>query len=114
MKEDFLTVKRAAELCDVSARTMYRLARDMGVLVVKYGVYLVAAENIPLLKKSKRTRGNPGWINNSELAAEAQAAALQSRMERIRAAKKQDLKARPRTVAKKPRQDGRYRGKSAD
>lgn len=84
MKEEYATMQEAAAYCKMPVRSVYRLARDMGLEVVKYGRHLVPSKKLPALKAGRRGRGNPEWIANSAAAAEAAIAAAKSRVKKKR------------------------------
>lgn len=89
MKEEYATMQEAAAYCDMPVRSVYRLARDMGLEVVKYGRRLIPAKKLSALKAGRRGRGNPDWIANSAAAAEAAIAAAKSRARKKRLAPKE-------------------------
>lgn len=87
MSDEYTTMQDASAKCGIPVRTLYRLARDLGVARVKYGRHLVPTAKLGLLKRSRRGRGNPEWIANPAAAAAASVLAAKSRAQNRRAKK---------------------------
>ena len=83
--DEYTTMQEAAAYCKMPVRTVYRLARDIGVATVKYGRHLVPTKKLDTLKASRRTRGNPNWIASAEAAAGDAILAAKSRLKNRKA-----------------------------
>lgn len=83
--DEYTTMQEAAVYCKMPVRTVYRLARDIGVATVKYGRHLVPTKKLDTLKASRRGRGNPNWIASAEAAAGDAILAARSRLKNRKA-----------------------------
>lgn len=82
--DDYIQVKDAAKLLEVSEPTARRIAKRLGVLVRFFGRDIVSKRDVERMRAASRDRiGNPDWIGSQEAAAEAARKAVQSRMRRI-------------------------------
>lgn len=79
-EDEYTTMQEAAVYCKMPVRTVYRLARDIGVATVRYGRHLVPTRKLDTLKASRRTRGNPNWIASAKSAADDAILAAKSRL----------------------------------
>lgn len=81
--EDWMPLSEAMPLLEMSDRAARRLAADLGVVRIFFGVQCIKKKHIELLNSKKRRVGNQRWIASGEAAGEAAIKAVESRTARI-------------------------------
>lgn len=81
--DEWISLAQAMDKLDMSDRAARRLAADLGIIHVFFGVQCIRIKDIKTLNASRRQRGNQDWIASSELASKASEKAVKSRMDRV-------------------------------
>lgn len=81
--DDWLTLVDASAELGIPMATIRRLARDLGVMEVIFGVQVVRKRDLETLRKNRRRVGNQRWIADGEEAAADSLKAVASRMARL-------------------------------
>ena len=92
--DDWMPLAEAAGASGLSEAAARRLAHDLGIVQVFFGVKVIRRKDIETLQANRRRPGNQRWIADGEAAAADSLKAVANRMARLRS---EQPKRRPRS-----------------
>jgi hypothetical protein len=81
---EWITMAQACTEAGFSLSTGYRLAKQLKIVEVFFGVKCVRKIHVQTMRNNRRQVGNQDWIKSPELASEAAYKSVRSRLKRIR------------------------------